>query len=250
MTSRGFFAALEAILGGLALVGLAYGVSHYVAPRILNFLSSFEEEFEEIPFLFGLGLGFVFAVIAVLLGYSPGIGAFIVGLSIQGKQSKFLSKRISPIKDLFLILFFVSMGSLIDPLPALAIGFPIVVAILLLILGKFIGGFSVGKIINIANRNLKLKLVREARRGSFAIEGGIASPSTFGSWLIPRGEFSLIIGQLGLTLSLIDVQFFSLIGISVLVTAIVGSVLQRFTEPRRAASIYPFKSKQDSDERI
>ena len=75
------------------------------APRVINYLSYYEEEFEEIPFLFALGLGFLFAVIAGLLGYSPGIGAFIIGLSIRGKHSQFLESRITPIKDLFLVLF-------------------------------------------------------------------------------------------------------------------------------------------------
>ncbi len=126
-SSRGLITGIEAVAGGLALVGIGYAVSHYLAPRVINYLTYFDDEFEEIPFLFGLGLAFVFAVIAAELGYSPGTGAFIVGLTLRGKQSKFLSKRIAPIKDLFLVLFFVSMGGLIDPVPALQVGFPLVV---------------------------------------------------------------------------------------------------------------------------
>jgi CPA2 family monovalent cation:H+ antiporter-2 len=152
VSMRGFFAAIEAALGGLALIGLAYTVSHYVAPTIVNQLSYFEEEFEEIPFLFALGLGFLFALIAALFGYSPGTGAFIVGLSISGKQSRFLSSKIAPIKDLFIVLFLVSMGALIDPQPALALGWIIVVAFALLIAGKITGGFTIGKILSYQSR--------------------------------------------------------------------------------------------------
>jgi CPA2 family monovalent cation:H+ antiporter-2 len=246
VSSKGFFAALEAILGGLALIGLAYSVSHYIAPTIINHLSHFEEEFSEIPFLFALGLGFLFAVIAALLGYSPGTGAFIVGLSIRGKQSKFLAQRIAPIKDLFLILFFVSMGALIDPLPAFSLGWLVIVGFILLIAGKFAGGFSIGKILYFQ----KMRLQSESRNTVSANNGTLTSPIAFGAWLIPRGEFSLIIGQLAVTLSLINEQSFSLIGMSVIVTTIVGSIILRYTEPKKATSIFPFKSHKDDDESI
>jgi monovalent cation:H+ antiporter-2, CPA2 family len=241
-SSRGFVAGIEAVLGGLALIGLAYAVSHYIAPRIINYLSYFDVEFEEVPFLFGLGLGFAFALLAALLGYSPGTGAFIVGLSISGKHSKFLATRITPIKDMFLVLFFVSMGGLIDPLPALAFGWPIIIVFLLLVLGKFVGGFSIGKILNVASKKFA-----GGRRSSFALEGALPSASAFGAWLIPRGEFSLIIAQLGLAFALIDQSLFSLIGISVFITVIVGSVLQRFTEQKKARSVFAFRSDHDEE---
>ncbi|TLX95018.1 MAG: cation:proton antiporter [Thaumarchaeota archaeon] len=107
--------AVTTIGGGIALVVAGYLVATYVAPKIIDYLGAFEEEYEEIPFLFALGLGFVFAVLAAVFGYSPGTGAFIIGLSIRGKRSKFLKSRITTIKDLFIVLFFISMGSLINP---------------------------------------------------------------------------------------------------------------------------------------
>lgn len=244
-SSRGLLAGIEAIAGGLGLVVLGYAVSHYAAPRIINFLTYFDEEFEEIPFLFGLGLAFIFAVVAAELGYSPGTGAFIVGLTIRGKQSKFLSRRIAPIKDLFLVLFFVSMGGLIDPLPALAIGLSVVLALGLLVFGKFAGGYSIGKILNFANRNLQT--TKDGKCGTFTLRGTLDRPATFGAWFVPRGEFSLIIGLFALSLGLINQSLFSLIGISVLVTTIAASILLRITEPKRAEAIYAFKSEQDSD---
>jgi CPA2 family monovalent cation:H+ antiporter-2 len=225
--SASILSILEVALGGFALLGLGYAVARYLAPAAINYLSHFEEEFEEIPFLFALGLGFLFGVLAAYFGYSPGIGAFIIGLSIMGKHSKFLSQKITPIKDLFLVLFFVSMGSLINPFPALGLGLPILVALILTALGKFVGGFLIGTILGRG----------EQKKG--------ASPQAFGAWLIPRGEFSFVIGQLGLALGLIDQMFFSLIGLSVLITAILGPLVQRFIEPKRAPSVHPYKAEQD-----
>ena len=213
------------IAGGVALIVAAYLAATYVAPRIIDYLGAFEEEYEEIPFLFALGLGFVFVVLAAVFGYSPGTGAFIIGLSIRGKRSKFLKSRITTIKDLFIVLFFISMGSLINPLPALIIGLPLIGIMVLVVSGKLIGGFASAKIF----------LRTRSSKGAYL----------FGSWLVPRGEFSFVIGQLALTLGIIDNGFFSLIGLVVLVTAIVGPVVQRSAEAKGAPAMFPTKAKTD-----
>jgi len=214
--------------GGIALVVAGYLAATYIAPRIIDYLGAFEEEYEEIPFLFALGLGFVFAVLAAVFGYSPGTGAFIIGLSIRGKRSKFLKSRITTIKDLFIVLFFISMGSLINPLPALIIGLPLIGVMALVVSGKLIGGIASAKIF------LRIRSSKSAY--------------LFGSWLVPRGEFSFVIGQLALTLGIIDSGFFSLIGLVVLVTAIVGPVIQRLAEPRGASAMFPTKARTDPSE--
>ena len=202
-------------LGGIALLAVGYGVARFLAPYAIDYLSTYEVEAEEIPFLFALALGLIFGILADALGYSPGIGAFIIGLSIRGKQSRFLFEKVATLKDLFLVLFFVSMGSLINPFPSFALGLPVVAALLLVVAGKLIGGYAVGT------------LVRHGDRSS-------ASPLSVGAWLIPRGEFSFVIGQFALSVGLIGTDMFSLIGVTVLVTAIVGPLLQRFVGPRLA----------------
>jgi CPA2 family monovalent cation:H+ antiporter-2 len=215
------------ILGGAALLGTAYATARYFAPRAINYLSHYEEEFEEISFLFALGLGFLFGVLGAYLGYSPAIGAFVIGLSIRGKHSKFLSSKVRTIKDLFLALFFVSMGSLIDPFPALILGLPVLTALGLMIVGKFLGGFTVGRVLAISSPQMSL------------------SSASLGARLIPRGEFSFVIGQFALAVGLIDLNFFSLIGLAVLITAIVGPLLQLLTDARMAPSAHPIRANRD-----
>jgi CPA2 family monovalent cation:H+ antiporter-2 len=240
---------VEEIVGGFALVGASYAVARYLAPPIINYLSHYEEEFEEIPFLFSLGLGFLFAVLGAYIGYSPGIGAFIIGLSIRGKHSKFISAKIAPIKDLFLVLFFVSMGSLIAPIPALVMGLPVAAILILLILGKFLGGALIGRMMLSKRSSLESKEDEKRKNGDLK-KGRIANSAfAFGSWLVPRGEFSLVMAQLALSVGLVSEQFFSLVGFSVLVTAIVGSILQKAVEPQKASTIFPIKGKQDDEER-
>ena len=216
----------EVALGGLAILVLGYVVARYVAPYAINYLSHYEGEFEEIPFLFALGLGFAFGVLASVFGYSPGTGAFIIGISIRGKQSKFLTTKLSTIKDLFLVLFFVSMGSMINPFPSLLLGIPVLFLLIMTVAGKFIGGYGVGRLIP-------------------ADLAGKAKAKSFGVWLIPRGEFSFVIGQLALSLGMIDQNLFSLIGLTVIVTTLVGPLLQRFTEGPVADSIHPYRPEKD-----
>ncbi len=218
----------QTVLGGLGLLVFGYLVARYVAPAVIDYLGAYVVESEEVPFLFSLGLGFVFAIFAQYFGYSPGTGAFIIGLAIRGKQSKFLSQQIAPVKDLFLVLFFVAMGSLIDPTPALSLGALIVIALALAVLGKFIGGLVIG---------ISLRKIRP--------ESATQKPRVFGAWLVPRGEFSFVIGQFALTLGVIDSRIFSVIGLTVVATALAGPVIQRLTTSESSSSEHPFKPMAD-----
>jgi len=226
-TGSGLSAIIVTGFGGVSLLVVGYVVARFFAPFVIDHLASYEIESEEIPFLFALALGLLFGVLAASLGYSPGIGAFIIGLSIRGKHSRFLFEKLSTLKDLFLVLFFVSMGSLIDPFPALSLGLPIVAVLVLLVVGKFVGGYTIGGVV----------------RGG---QSGISSPpASYGAWLIPRGEFSFVIGQFALSVGLIGLNLFSLIGLSVLITAIVGPFLQRFTGPRLAQVDHAMRPQSD-----
>ncbi len=202
-TSRPIVQFLFTIAGGLVLAVVGYLVATYVAPKVIDYINSFELEYDEIPFLFSLGLGFAFAIIAQLFGYSPGIGAFVIGLALRGKFSEYVKSKIGSIKELFILIFFFSMGIKIDPYPAFSIGLIILPVVLLALLGKYIGGVVTS--------------------GIFLKSHG-SDRSRIGMWLMPRGEFSFVIGQLALGLGLITVTFYSLIGMMVIVTALVGPI--------------------------
>jgi len=223
----GLLTVFETVLGGFALMALGFLVARYVAPSAINFLSHFEGEFEELPFLFALGLGFGFGVLGAYLGYSAGVGAFIIGLAIRGKHSKFLAGKVAPIKGLLVFIFFVYMGSLIDPFPALRIWPSFALVVLLLIAAKYAGGVITGRALS----------QRDALSET--------DPRTVGAWLVPRGEFSFIIGQAALATGLIDSSTFSILGLTVLVTAMVGPFLQRLSERKISPSEHPYKPVTD-----
>lgn len=220
---EGLSTIVATALGGFALLTIGFLVARYLAPPAINFLSSLEGESEELPFFFALGLGFGFGVLGYYLGYSAGIGAFIIGLAIRGKHSKYLFREVSPVKTLLVFVFFVYMGSQINPVPALAIWPVLVLVLILLIAAKFGGGVLVGKILR-SNNTLK-----------------DTEPRLVGSWLVPRGEFSFIIGQAALTAGLITSTVFSILGIVVLVTAVAGPLLQRVSEGAIAPTEHPYR---------
>ena len=193
--------------GGLLLSSVTF-VGIFVAPRIIEYVSHYEVEHGEITFLLALGLGFFFAVVAAALGFSPAIGAFLFGLTIRGKWSRFLSEKIGPLKDVFVVFFFVTMGTLVDPSSLTMSTLPILMLLGVSLMSKFSGGW-------IASSAFKSP----------------RSKAIMGILLIPRAEFSLLFAKLGNDLQLLPVEGYSIIGIVCLGTLLIGSLIQRNLVP-------------------
>ena len=79
------------------------------------------------------------AALAQTVGFSVALGAFLAGLSISGSRDLHdAHAQLVPLRDAFVALFFVSLGTLIDP-KALSKSLPLLgMMILLIVLGKFL----------------------------------------------------------------------------------------------------------------
>lgn len=65
----------------------------------------------ELLFMTSLGWAFLFAIIAEALGFSKEIGAFLAGISLATLPYNFeIIGRVRPLKDFFLVIFFVVLG--------------------------------------------------------------------------------------------------------------------------------------------
>lgn len=206
-------------LSGLELLGstlklgffllLWFLVGIYILPPLLNRVR--ELLTDETALVVALGLCLLMVIIATKVGFSPALGAFVMGsLLAETRDAKRIEHLISPVRDLFAAIFFVSVGMLINPSILVQYGPQILLISVVTIVGKFLSS-ALGALVS--GRNLK-----------DSIHAGMS--------LAQIGEFSFIIATLGLTL---DVTSDFLYPIAVAVSAITT-----FTTPYLIRTADPF----------
>jgi monovalent cation:H+ antiporter-2, CPA2 family len=80
------------------------------------------------------------AILSDVVGLSVAIGAFLMGISIaNSKSAPKISTLISPIKDMFAAMFFVSMGAFIDITQIQTFLVPAIIVTAAMMTGKIIG---------------------------------------------------------------------------------------------------------------
>ena len=186
----------------LLLVGLLALLGIYMAPRVIDRISQLDIDLDEAGFLLSLSLGFLMAIVSSQLGFSAATGAFLMGLVIRGKRARFVYSKVRPVRDLFLVVFFVSMGMLTDL--SLLLSPTIVLPLLVMaVVGKYAGSY-LGALIS-----------RERREAGRIAVG-----------MIPRGEFSLIMARDASALGLVQSVVYPIVGAAVLVTSLVSAIVQ------------------------
>ena len=95
------------ILRGFVLFIVAYFSSKYLLPGIFRFAA----KSKELLFLSAITVLFIFAALSHLLGFSVAIGAFVAGLALASLPYNLdIVGRVTPLKDFFATIFFVSLG--------------------------------------------------------------------------------------------------------------------------------------------
>lgn len=90
------------------LIGIAWGLSRYVIPYLLRRF----DRFQEYMFLLALGWGLGLAELAHHLGLSYETGAFIAGVALATSPAAlFIVESLKPLRDFFLVVFFVALGA-------------------------------------------------------------------------------------------------------------------------------------------
>ena len=116
---------------------------------------------------------------AASVGFSPAFGAFVMGSILsETLDSEHIEKLVSPVKDLFGAIFFVSVGMMVDPTMIVEYRYPIIALVIAVILGQTIFG-TLGVLLS--GQPLKI-----------AMQSGFS--------LTQIGEFAFIIASLGVSL--------------------------------------------------
>ena len=156
-------------------------------------------ERHEILLLSVLGVCFGYALLANIVGLSVAIGAFLAGVLVAESKSSEVSKLLaSPIKDMFVAIFFVSVGALMD-VSQLQNYIFIAIALIAVAIGMKFGGNLLGNFL-------------------FRQERGKAVRSAF-TLAAPRGEFSIVIIKTGVDIGAVSAFLFPLVGVISIITA-------------------------------
>ena len=185
------------------LFAATFTAGRKIIPKLIDRVASAENR--EILLLAILGVCFGYSLLAEILGLSVAIGAFLAGVLVAESKSAEVSKILSsPIKDMFVAIFFVSVGALMD-ISQLDDYIFLAIVLIALVIGLKLGGNLLGNFI-----------FRQPRRKSLRSGFALAAP---------RGEFSIIIIKIGVDTGVVSAFLFPLIGIITIITAFISPFL-------------------------
>jgi len=203
-------------LRGVGASIILYFISKYILPKLFNYLA----KSQELLFLFSVTWGLVLAGLFYKIGFSIEIGALIAGVTLSASNYSFeISSRMKSLRDFFIVLFFVLLGS---HLVLAGIGSSIVPAIILSLFVLIGNPFIVFILMN---------LLGFRKRTGFMAGLTVAQIS----------EFSLILIALGLSLGHINKEAVSLITLVGIIT-IAGSTYMVLYADKIYSKIKPFLS--------
>jgi CPA2 family monovalent cation:H+ antiporter-2 len=189
-------------IGGLILYLFLTLAAAQIIPRLLKQLQWERDHFLIVSVATGLAIA---AVGAVFFGVPMALAAFVAGLVISdNKEMEEARAAILPFRDVFAVLFFVAVGSLIDPLnlaPALPFA---LITIVLVLFAKVLPAYLMARASRIPARPLQL-----------AVSLGQV------------GEFSFVLATVGLTQGVIPQDVYTGILCAVVASIAASSVAAR-----------------------
>jgi len=151
-------------------------------------------------FLLALAFMLMYAYLAEFIQLSAIVGAFIAGVILnQSRHIKELEEKTYGLEMLFMPIFFISLGMLVDVNALATYAFPIIILTVLAIATKIIACGAAG---------LWAKL-----KAKEALMVGIG--------MAPRGEVALIVASIGLSTKVLSVSEYSIISAMALLTTFV-----------------------------
>lgn len=185
--------AFENLLWGAGLIGALFLIGYLVVPRMTRSLA----RSPELLFLFSICWCFVIAALFSLLGFSIEIGALIAGIILSiSPYSAEISSKVRPLRDFFLIIFFIILGLNVQ---ISSIGSIIVNAIILSLVALILKPFLI---------IIFMSMLGYTKRNNFLV----------GITLAQISEFSLIVLSLGVAMNHISPEVLSTLTLTGIIT--------------------------------
>lgn len=187
---------------------LWFVVGLYVVPTFLRKVHQWMNR--ETLLVVSIGLCFLLVVMANKAGYSSAFGAFMMGsILAETVEAESIERVVSPVKDLFGAIFFVSVGMLVDPVVLIEYKVPILVLCAAIIVGQAVFGTT-----------------------SFLISGQPLRTAIQGGFSLAQiGEFAFIIASLGITLHVTDQFLYPVVVAVSIITTFLTPYMIRAARP-------------------
>lgn len=164
-----------------------------------------------------LGLCFAMAWVSTTVGFSSAFGAFVMGsILAETVEADKITRLVEPLKNLFVAIFFVSVGMLVDPDVLIEYAWPITALVFTILVGQGVLG------------TLGFMLSGQSLKTSMQCSFSIAQ----------LGEFAFIVASLGMSLNVISSFLYPMV---VAVSAITTFLTPYFI--RSAAPCYSWLEK-------
>lgn len=223
--------ALNDLEAGLPLLGIAalkavaflfvmIFVGTRVIPPLMTYVAGWNSRELFLLTITAIGLGVGYAT--YLFGLSFAFGAFAAGMVLSesdyGHQAL---SEIIPVRDLFGLLFFASVGMLLDPAFLISHIGQVLMVVILVALGKGIIFAVISRVFGYGN----------------------VIPLAVGLGLFQVGEFSFVLARVGLATNSIDQELYSLVLNTAIMTMVMTPFVSGFTAP-----IYAYRKRRFKQE--
>jgi CPA2 family monovalent cation:H+ antiporter-2 len=189
------------------LLAMIYGGTR-VIPAILKRIAAWNSRELFLISVMALGIGVGYAT--YLVGLSFAFGAFVAGMVLsESEYSHQALSDIIPLRDVFGLLFFVSVGMLLDPAFLLANLGTVLVVVVLIALGK--------------------AAIFAGLTRAFGYRG--PTPFAVGLGLFQIGEFAFVLARVGLNRQAISADLYALVLATALMTMMLTPFAMRSVEP-------------------
>ena len=196
---------INMVIGLILFIGMAVVFGMTLIPRMINWIG--KRYSPEIVLIVAVGLCFAMAAISAMIGLDVAIGAFLMGMMIAiSKFGHKLMQKVEPVKELFMAVFFISIGMQVSPgLIIDNLGLAVIMAMV----------FIVAKVITIF---LGSYLVNMTARDSLLVATS----------LLAMGEFAFIIAKAALDAGVVTDGFYAAVIGAALITMFIAPVVTKF----------------------